>query len=255
MTLSDEIKAMISTLEMQLNGFAKTAYEKDLRIAELESRIEFNGDHSQDGIVKCDERIADLERQLRNAKFAENLDAEDKAFFASLRAPSAPAVEQQPVAYLRFRAAQQWSGVGGHDIDHNEWLETCHSHEIGDDKMPAFPVYTAPQAADTDKVREAILALRIVPPRHYDNAQISAFCLGAKTMCEEAARLTASMAAQAPVREVPEGWQLVPKTITHAMAKEINLTGTFTDAALQVRYSAMLDAAPLPAAPVQQEGK
>lgn len=54
---------------------------------------------------------------------------------------------QEPVAYLRFRAAQQWSGVGGHGIEHSEWLETCHVHEIGDDKLPAFPVYTAPPPA------------------------------------------------------------------------------------------------------------
>lgn len=48
----------------------------------------------------------------------------------------------KPVAYLRFRAAQNHDGRGG--IDHNEWLETCHAHEVGDDKLPAFPVWTYP---------------------------------------------------------------------------------------------------------------
>ena len=56
---------------------------------------------------------------------------------------------QEPVAYLRFRAAQQWSGIGGHDIEHAEWFETCHAHEIGDDKLPAFPVYAQPTLAAT----------------------------------------------------------------------------------------------------------
>ena len=49
----------------------------------------------------------------------------------------------EPIAHLRFRAAQQWSGIGGHDIEHAEWFETCHAHEVGDDKQPAFPVYAA----------------------------------------------------------------------------------------------------------------
>lgn len=52
--------------------------------------------------------------------------------------------QQEPVAYLQFRAAQQWSGIGGYDIEHAEWLETCQQHEIGDDKLPAFPVWTYP---------------------------------------------------------------------------------------------------------------
>lgn len=55
--------------------------------------------------------------------------------------------KQEPVAYLRFRAAQM--RVGACDIDHNEWLETCHAHEIGDDKLPAFPVYATPFIAPT----------------------------------------------------------------------------------------------------------
>lgn len=63
-------------------------------------------------------------------------------------APKQEAPEQEPVAYLRFRAAQQWSGMGGHDIEHCECLETCQAHEVGDDKLPAFPGYAAPAAAN-----------------------------------------------------------------------------------------------------------
>ena len=65
-----------------------------------------------------------------------------------------------PVAYLRFRAAQQWSGVGGSDIEYAEWYETCQAHEIGDDKRPAFPVYVvrqpspAPVAMTDEKERK-----------------------------------------------------------------------------------------------------
>lgn len=61
--------------------------------------------------------------------------------------PVAVQPAEPPIAYLRFRAAQQWSGNGNHDVEHNEWLETCHAHEVGDDKLPAFPVYAARQIA------------------------------------------------------------------------------------------------------------
>lgn len=67
-----------------------------------------------------------------------------------------------PMAYLRFRAARQWSGVGGSDIEYAEWYETCQAHEIGDDKKPAFPVYAVPQpspapVAMTDEQIEKIV--------------------------------------------------------------------------------------------------
>lgn len=52
--------------------------------------------------------------------------------------------KQEPVAYLRFRAAQSWSGNGNHDVESNEWLEVCNAYDIGDDKQPAFQVYTNP---------------------------------------------------------------------------------------------------------------
>lgn len=231
----DELNAqVVRMLEHSLNQAS--------RIAELETKLQ-----EQDAMlgrrpcinnrcmdmVSAQSRIADLERQLAEASAPVEFPADGRND------------DPAEAAFWSFDARKKGYG---------RWKGAPQS-ERDAFKAEYRAAIVAPQAANTDKVREAILALRIVPPRHYDNAQISAFCLGAKTMCEEAARLTASMAAQAPVREVPEGWQLVPKTITHAMAKEINLTGTFTDAALQVRYSAMLDAAPLPAAPVQQEGK
>lgn len=42
------------------------------------------------------------------------------------------------------------------------------------------------------------------------------------------------------------GLVMVPKRITYPMGLEINLTGTFKPEALQVRYAAMLAAAPDP---------
>jgi len=42
------------------------------------------------------------------------------------------------------------------------------------------------------------------------------------------------------------GLVAVPEKMTSQMNKEMNLTGTFTDSAMQVRYSAMLAAAPNP---------
>ncbi len=52
--------------------------------------------------------------------------------------------EVEPIGYMRFRAAQSYDGRG--DIDHNEWFEQCAPDELGDDKLPAFPVYATPPA-------------------------------------------------------------------------------------------------------------
>lgn len=46
--------------------------------------------------------------------------------------------------------------------------------------------------------------------------------------------------------KVPDGWQLVPKLLTPEMATELNLTGSFSDAEMQKRYSAALSKAPSP---------
>lgn len=48
---------------------------------------------------------------------------------------------QEPVAHLKFWAAQSWSGNGNHDIDCGEGLEVCEPGEIGADGLPAFPVF------------------------------------------------------------------------------------------------------------------
>lgn len=219
-----------------LNSRCMDMVSAQSRIAELESRIEFNGDHSQDGIVKRDERIADLERQLRNAKFAENLDAEDKAFFASLRAPSAPAVEQQPVPVELAGVHEQIKEGAGFWRSCSGCYETEDGHPVGSypySKVLECPLgngcsecggigaiwdnndyeemardwdveTAAPQAADTDKVREASAweALRadvLHGVDGLDNDQVNTV-LGMIDYYTP----TVSMAAQVPVREVPE---------------------------------------------------
>ncbi len=63
-------------------------------------------------------------------------------------APKQEAPAQEPVAHLKFWAAQSWSGNGNHDVDCGEGLEVCEAGEIGADKLPAFPVYRAPAAAN-----------------------------------------------------------------------------------------------------------
>ena len=63
-------------------------------------------------------------------------------------APKQEAPAQEPIAHLKFWAAQSWGGSGNHDIEYAEGLCVCEKGEIGDDKLPAFPVYAAPAAAN-----------------------------------------------------------------------------------------------------------
>ena len=130
----------------------------------------------------------------------------------------------------------------------------------------------APQAADTDKVREAILAMPFPEPwgvlRHdadtdkwYEPDDPTAADIRVYSQRDlneirvAFADLAASMASQAPVREVP-GWQLVPMEPTpkmlHAGGFKASAVGASTTG--HDSYRAMLAAAPLPAAPVRQEG-
>ena len=50
----------------------------------------------------------------------------------------------EPVAYLRFWAAQRISPDGGVEAD--EGFEVCRKNDIGVDGFSAFPVYTSPQS-------------------------------------------------------------------------------------------------------------
>lgn len=59
--------------------------------------------------------------------------------------------KQEPVAYLRFWASQKSGGSQNNDIDYAEGLEVCEKGDIGTDKLSAFPVYSAPIAAQSAK--------------------------------------------------------------------------------------------------------
>lgn len=63
---------------------------------------------------------------------------------ASRQVANKAEVEPEPFGYVKFRAAQNISPEG--DVDANEWYEFCEQEEMGDDKLPAFPLYATPPA-------------------------------------------------------------------------------------------------------------
>lgn len=68
-------------------------------------------------------------------------------------------LSQEPVAHLKFWAAQQWCGSGNNDVEVAEGLCVCEPGEIGDDKQPAFPVFIAPPApvsAEQPNIRDLL---------------------------------------------------------------------------------------------------
>lgn len=96
-----------------------------------------------------DEQIYDcwLYRDCMDAIRAGDMKAQFISAARAVLAAATPAASEdaaKAVAYLRFRAAQSWGGSGNHDIECNEWYEVCNAYDIGDDKLPAFPVYAAP---------------------------------------------------------------------------------------------------------------
>lgn len=247
MTLSDEIKALVSTLEMQLNGFAKVAYEKDLRIGELESKLQEHdamlgrrpciNNRCMD-MVSAKSRIADLERQLAEA--------------------SAPAVEQ----IGSFKITSEFAGYGVRNKvtgKWGDWLYQEHSKDYaigtGDWSGP-IKLYTAPQAADTDKVREAISK---APTPTYSTI-VDRFEYGFGAGLKAASDIVATMAAQAPVREVPEGWKLTRCEDGTIIVSKNNIGGYAawkddSNIASSILYHFADEfLATVPAAPVQQEG-
>lgn len=160
-------------------------------------------------------RIADLERQLAEA--------------------SAPAVEQQPEwedfdiektgddhfdagNFLLNAAKQFWSachkakqyGAVQWLLGENGELLIFTRGEYKSTLLNNIEMYgptkhfKEPQAADTGKVREAILSILPNPPASLDKHESASYCVDFRAGLKAAAELVGSMAAQAPVREVPD---------------------------------------------------
>lgn len=118
----------------------------------------------------------------------------------------------------------------------------------------------AAKPADTDKLREApdvdalhaaIMNLPCAPYPGYDDKEMRAYKYGHKDARHAAAELASSTALQAPVREVP-GWKLVPLKLTQEMSRAGVKLRMSHNTSIDGVYAAMLAAAPLPAAPVQE---
>lgn len=139
-------------------------------------------------------RIADLERQLAEA--------------------SAPAVEQplfkaESIDGLEFRKLAD----AYHCVNEQDEVEPTYDAMVyfidAEIERQVKAALAAPQAADTDKVREAILGLTLdIEPTifaSWTRAKQDAYCNGFHHAQQAASELLPVMAAQAPVREVP-GW-------------------------------------------------
>lgn len=104
---------------------------------------------------------------------------------AQIAAASAPEVEQKPIARLTTRDKPS-------DLFDIIILDRARCKD-------GMALYAAPQAADTDKLREAILEIHVILPSGYDEREVSAFKAGAKATSDAALKVLASTALQAPV--------------------------------------------------------
>lgn len=98
---ADQILATFSTLEMQLQGFAKSSYEKDLRIAELEAQIAASADTDKlrEALPYAD-KVVQFLNHLEDVLDDENFKKIDGKLWAELTAPyqhSGKAALQAPV--------------------------------------------------------------------------------------------------------------------------------------------------------------
>lgn len=130
--------------------------------------------------------------------------------------------EGEPVAWLKFRAAQHISPDG--NVEASEWFETCDKDDIGDDGIASFPVFTTPQS---------FLA-------EYERGYLQGLTAG---RCE---------ATHKESLTVPEGYALVPKEPTVEMLNAwFNAPRGCPTTDFGPMYRAMIAAAPSPG---KQEG-
>lgn len=112
------------------------------RVADLLHLLEFAeiSTPSEGDAEQAKKAMRDVRRMLNEDPFGSK----------SVGASTVLTDEREPFAYVRFRSAQRLTTEGGADA--YEWYEFCKAHEIGDDKLPAFPVYDQPVAAQAGQV-------------------------------------------------------------------------------------------------------
>lgn len=234
------MKDLIAKLQMDANCALGAIWmhidAQEKRIAELEAQQAFGIGETYANALS---RIAELEAQIAAA--------------------AAPVVEQQPVLWYDATAEP-------HE-DHGQLDESTRQVAIlGTTRGPwgayTTPLYAAHQDADTDKLREAILNTEVSTSGSKGYAK--AWNEGAEHMRDAILNLIEATALQAPVREVPDDLQIVPKISTSKMDRAGEAViegenhcdcGNYPMPNLEKVFSAMLAAAPLPAAPVQPEPK
>jgi len=85
--------------------------------------------------------IFDLYWAIHQRALAMGISASVEDILNEMQPGGALHMPQEPVAHLKFLAAQSWSGNGNHDVESGEGLEVCKPGEIGADGLPAFPVF------------------------------------------------------------------------------------------------------------------
>lgn len=112
-----------------------------------------------------------LRRCIEAMKLIDYADCKDETVWQALGAAQGVAegvmrdFKNEPVAHLRFRAAQQWSGIGGHDI----WRESCGGERCVNMyrvDLGYGNIYYAPVASGPSCVRDAThwMPIPLPPP-------------------------------------------------------------------------------------------
>lgn len=256
--MKDLTEQIYGELNAQVVRMMNHSLSQASRIAELEHQLQ---DHSAQAFsigetyASALSRIAELEAQLEEAETLISQTSHGAAeriadLERQLAEASAPAVEQQPVAQVA-----------------EDCVFLLRKQPNGDRWPVGTKLYTVPMAADAEKLREEILALE--PEDGNDWGYVYGF--GAAIRAVAGILNPASMAAQAPVREVPR-WVSVNDTLPELRIDVVVYCGYMVTAqrtddlhdpenhkgwvidfdngsATEITHWL-----PLPAAPVQQEG-
>ena len=114
---------------------------KDAEIEALQARVK----ELEDDAKYLQATINEMCDAIPNYSWSGGAAKEIAAAFAerdALAAELAALRAQEPIAYLRFWAAQRVTQDG--NVDADEGFEVCRVQDMGADKQPAFPVFAAP---------------------------------------------------------------------------------------------------------------